>query len=731
MGNKNYNINNENNSLVNKELYSQFELTLHFPINPGDCINSIDIFDDKVVIGNIMGDAYLLRVDENNLDVVENKNKILLNNNIDSEKNNLISKENSLIKNEHSFNKLSNIENQEKNLNNYTKNLNERENEKEAQTIDNTNDISAVMQQTNKIKMLRLNNKLDDKFNKNINSNFSLVRKRNLKIKNIKIINEEKKEFYNNLKDITKIEDEDEKGNENNKINICNNESSKKEIIEKNNIYSKENFHEKKELKKFPQVSKLIDAAQENICCIQFDSEEKLNISIGDFEVLRINDIHMVNMNDPLCNIQYTKIMNYKNSVKHFKYCNNAICMMTSTNYLIIFSKFVGFSSELSLESYKYKNINLVDENIIKGVIQMNNFSIPFDFDSIYFLFIEYISKVDRNICLFDTINNKYFYKHKIGQNFGHISHMKIIFHKENKIFLCRKNLQCEIHLLDKDFTCIESFEHIGNDIINIFIYYSVSKISNDFKKKIIYEKRKNQLILNNDNYEENIKLNNNKKSVLIKINNNDILNANKDNDKIISINNPEFINEFNPLNKNHTITEKDKLYRFTKDIELSKKEDSFNSNIKFMNSEQRNINSKNIAIQIYSTNKNNDEELKVEIKDENRIEKSNKNKLKKELLKLKNNYKKQISEENDYKTEKTDNYFIFIMDNNGDLNMYKNKKNTTLFNLYNVKGINESYKNKKFFDIGYPYYFVVNELYFAITTDYGLFVISNKNKEL
>ena len=86
MGNKNYNINNENNSLVNKELYSQFELTLHFPINPGDCINSIDIFDDKVVIGNIMGDAYLLRVDENNLDVVENKNKIFLNNNIESKK---------------------------------------------------------------------------------------------------------------------------------------------------------------------------------------------------------------------------------------------------------------------------------------------------------------------------------------------------------------------------------------------------------------------------------------------------------------------------------------------------------------------------------------------------------------------------------------------------------------------------------------------------------------------
>ena len=70
-------------------------------------------------------------------------------------------------------------------------------------------------------------------------------------------------------------------------------------------------------------------------------------------------------------------------------------------------------------------------------------------------------------------------------------------------------------------------------------------------------------------------------------------------------------------------------------------------------------------------------------------------------------------------------------MDSNGDLNMYKNKKNITLFNIYNIKGIDESYKNKKFFDVGYPYYFVVNELYFAVTTDFGLFVISNINKEL
>ena len=103
-------INNYNNN-ENKKLYSQYKLIFYYPIIPGDCINSIDIFDDKVAIGTIMGDAYLLRVDENYLNVVVNKNKILLNNNFDSERNNLFSKEISLRKKENSFNKLNNIEN--------------------------------------------------------------------------------------------------------------------------------------------------------------------------------------------------------------------------------------------------------------------------------------------------------------------------------------------------------------------------------------------------------------------------------------------------------------------------------------------------------------------------------------------------------------------------------------------------------------------------------------------
>ena len=120
-------------------------------------------------------------------------------------------------------------------------------------------------------------------------------------------------------------------------------------------------------------------------------------------------------------------------------------------------------------------------------------------------------------------------------------------------------------------------------------------------------------------------------------------------------------------------------------------------------------------------------EESKVENIDEDNFKEKNKNK--KDILKIKKEEERQSTVE--IKDENDDmEYYIFILDNNGNMNMYKNKKNITLFNLYNVKGIDESYKEKKFFSVGYPYYFVLNELYFAITTDYGLFVISNSNKE-
>ena len=63
-------------------------------------------------------------------------------------------------------------------------------------------------------------------------------------------------------------------------------------------------------------------------------------------------------------------------------------------------------------------------------------------------------------------------------------------------------------------------------------------------------------------------------------------------------------------------------------------------------------------------------------------------------------------------------------------VNTFNNKKQKTLFNIYNIKNIEDKYKKLEFFSVGFPYFIVINELYFCITTDHGLFVITKNNNE-
>ena len=726
MGNKNYNNNDGKSNMkinnINNESSSRYQLVFHFPNYKNDCINSIDIFNDKVAIGTIMGYVYLLRVDKNNLDVKKNidniNNKNLIDNSY-SEKNNLISNESSSRRNKKFHIKLNKKEDDENYINNYTyKKLNKKEDAKESQTIDVTSDISKTKTNVKKIKMIKLNNKIEESFNENIDLKSSKRRKNS--IHNNIISNKDKKKAINKMRDVTNIEDEDEKNNE---AVIYNKKDSIKETSIKSDIYNEKITQEK--IDKFPQISKLIDETNENICCIQFDTEEKLNISIGDLEIIRYLDVHKINMNDSNTIYNYIKIKNYESCNKHIKYCENTICMMTSTNFLIIFTDFGNFSCEIKSAKIKYNNIEFNTGKKISGKINMHNFSVPFDFDGEDFLFLDNISKEDRLICLFDTINNQYFYKYKISRNFGHISHMKILMHKEKKIFLCRNDLQCEIHSLDDNFTCVESFEHIGDDILNVFIYFKESRINEEFKQKIKDEKNKNIMNLCNNNYEEYIKINNNKSKANMKINGENIIKI-KNNEKItLEKNNEINNNNIKDLNMNYSSSNQNKTDKNINEIKLREKEESDNSSNKEMNSHSKNLNIKNSNIQIF--NKNNlNEESKEPLNEVKKI----KNKHKQDILNIK------VEEDKGSTIEVKDkkdiiNYYIFVLDNNGNLNMYKNKKNRTLFNIYNIEGIDESYIEKKFFSIGYPYYFVVNELYFAITTDFGLFVISNKNKYL
>ena len=728
MGNKNYNNNESKSPLnINNESSSKYELKFHFPLFKNDCINSIDIFNDKVAIGTIMGYVFLLRVDENNLDVKKKDEKLISSDNSYSEKSNKINyDESSRRRNKKSHKKLKINDEVDKNLiSGYVnKKMDKMEETKDIQTKDNSNDISKMKNNVKKIKMIRLNNKKEEISNQN--SYTISVKKRKIKIKNIVIKDINKAKEHNKMQDLTNVEDEEEEEKNNEKYDekLFNKEPSIKEKISES-IKSKEKNNDSNS-KKFPRISKLLDEALENICCINFDTEKFLNISIGDLEIIRMLNINMFNMNDSNSTLNYMKIKNYDNSNLHFKYCEKAICMMTSTNYLIIFLDFGNFLSELTEEKARYDNINLIANRKTSGKIIMHNYSVPFDFDGEDFLFVDFLSKEEREICLFDTIRNKFIYCHSITKNFGHISHMKILMNKEKKIFLCRNDLHCEIHLLDDDFTCVEYFEHIGDDIINIFIYFKESKIDEEFKTKI--KKEKKILNLNGNNYDDIVKINNNKlkinklkddeteefplaKIIGKKINNNSNNNNNNNNNNVLNV---------------YTSSKKKNSEKKSKEIKLDIKDDSDNSSIKETNSHPNKLVLKDSSIRILNK-ESMKEESKVENIDEDNFKEKNKNK--KDILKIKNEEERQSTVE--IKDENDDmEYYIFILDNNGNMNMYKNKKNITLFNLYNVKGIDESYKEKKFFSVGYPYYFVLNELYFAITTDYGLFVTSNSNKE-
>lgn len=73
-------------------------------------------------------------------------------------------------------------------------------------------------------------------------------------------------------------------------------------------------------------------------------------------------------------------------------------------------------------------------------------------------------------------------------------------------------------------------------------------------------------------------------------------------------------------------------------------------------------------------------------------------------------------------------NLLIVTLDINGNINLYKNKSEVTLFNLYNIKDISQDIKDKQFFSMGYAYYIKSNLNYFCISSDHGCFIIKKND---
>ena len=606
------------------------------PLNKNDCVNSMDIFDDILIYGTIMGNVYLCRVDENNLKI---NDKIVPN------------KNNSNLKN----NSINTIEDKISNKNSNKKEL-------------------------PKVPYIKLN--------KHENNNHSQINS---------------SEFNNNTNTYGNINNKKE-NNEEEKDN-----SKKEELIPiSNDLISIKYKKEKDDILLYPQVTSLISNASENISCVAFDTKDNVLISIGDLEIIKLERISTFNINDMNSKYDYTRVRNYTSEEDHIINCENTTCFLTSSNYLLINTFFEENSSPITMQQIPYQNKILNNLDIVKGNIEMFSFCVPFDFNGDKFLFLDYQTKEIRRICIYYTMTEIKPIIHIINNDFGHISHMKLL--KDDKIFLVRKYTQCEIYKIEQDFTLVEEWRHEGEEVIAVEIYMEGTKVSHIMDKKYndIYNVKSNEDI-NGDGY-KNIST----RRVL----------KNEEKDIKIVFNDREHNHKKNLIkmdfNKSNNSSFRDLQYNNKWNYKKIYKEGNYS------NENLSNKNSDNIKeqIEIYKVNKlkpkskNKDYNINNILSNDELADKNNGC----DNLKLKTN--NITNNKNSIEINNRDNISIATLDINGNFNLYANKKNKVLFNLYKIKNIEQKYKDEQFFSVGFPYFIVMNSIYIGISTDHGIFVI-------
>ena len=416
----------------------------------------------------------------------------------------------------------------------------------------------------------------------------------------------------------------------------------------------------------YPQTTNIISNSNENIPCVIFDTKDNVIISLGDYELMKIENISTFNAKDPKTNCTYQIIKNYDSKTLHFVNCENSLCFLTPTDFLLI-NMMIGDINSTSIRkdyiNYIHKKIkNFSKPEIISGSFEANNYSVMFDFDGSKLLFVEYKTENQRRICIFDTLEKKIIFEYEITNDFGHISFMRFI--SQNKIFLVRKYIICEIYQIDSNsFILEETWEHIGEEILAVQIYFDGTKMTKEFIENDLNDKINNRELSHNDN-----SIDNDYKSISFHYN--EYVDQTINNIRINKINAYNSSRgEFQPKKKKEITTNNWNL----NDIEINK----------------------HYQKKIFS-----DEEMYVNIYNYN-----NKNKY---LKKKENNL-----------------YSIATLDINGNFNLYKHKNNTVLFNLYNIEGIEQIYKEQEFFFLRYPYYISMNSKYICISTDHGIFVIT------
>ena len=260
------------------------------------------------------------------------------------------------------------------------------------------------------------------------------------------------------------------------------------------------------------KITLLKELSPENITGIIFDETENyFYASIGDDEILKYES--ELNNPDPIL-----KIKNHKNELFHNTKCENMICLM-SKNYLMSIEIAPQEEGDITINNYDAYCLltNFENEEKINFHIEMTNYSIPLDFNGLYFIWVEFLSDKERNLCIKNILNdNETTLKMKLNKDFGHISHCKII--NDYNILIVRDLNKCEIREINNEFTLIKSFKSIGDEIIAIDYF-----LKKDKNNEILIEK--NNSLKENDEIlkVKNITTGNFNENDTIKENNNSI----------------------------------------------------------------------------------------------------------------------------------------------------------------------------------------------------------------
>ena len=233
------------------------------------------------------------------------------------------------------------------------------------------------------------------------------------------------------------------------------------------------------------------EISTENISGISFSNDEySFFVAIGDEQVLKFpSDTSIIG---PI-----KRILNYPNEKEHNIHCENSFIFI----YFNFFFKILLSPLEernITIVNYNadFEIKNLNNEYCEKGTFNMTNYSVPLDFDSHFFVWVEFLSELEKKLCVanLDNLKEKPI-KKLFKSDFGHISHCKI--YPGNKIFLVRKFNICEIREINKDFSLLHSFISFGEEVYAVDIFCEHEQkflFRNDIEKTYIENKNNSDI---------------------------------------------------------------------------------------------------------------------------------------------------------------------------------------------------------------------------------------------